>query len=156
MRIAIPLLALSLTTACELRPTSEPAPSGESEDASTDATPEIETVRAVVRAFNAHDPEALAELVSDDVLWLAVEGREIMVEAEGRAALVEGMTGYFAAFPTVRSEIEEISGMGPYVTAYETASWTDDAGSERSQSSLAVYRIEGGLVRQVWYYPAVR
>jgi outer membrane protein assembly factor BamB len=112
-----------------------------------------EVVEGLLQAFNDHDVDAMATFVADDVQWLAVQGAEIAVEADGKEALVAGMKGYFASIPKARSEAEGTFVSGRYVTVRERAYWTVD-GEDRSQSSLAVYEVEDGKVLRVWYYPA--
>jgi hypothetical protein len=113
----------------------------------------LAVVERLMNAFNAHDVEAMAAAVTEDVQWFSVSGAEIGVEADGVDALKAGMKSYFEAIPTARSELEGSFVSGKYVVVRERAYW--GAGeSERSQSSLAVYEIAGELVRRVWYYPA--
>jgi len=114
--------------------------------------PALAAVRTLLAAFNAHDVDAMCKAVTEDAGWYAVDGASIAVEAAGREALRDGMTRYFQALPTVRSRFESEAVSGAYVMVRERASWTAD-GEERSQSSLAVYRVEDGRVAAVWYYP---
>ena len=112
-------------------------------------------VRQLVAAFNAHDPQAMGALTADGIQWLSIAGSSLATEAEGRAALIEGMTSYFADFPTVRSEIEELAVMGDYVVVRERVTWNSATG-RRSQASMAVWEIADDKIVRVWYYPAER
>jgi hypothetical protein len=112
-------------------------------------------VRQFVDAFNARELDALLALAHPEVEWLSVSGSEIAVETRGREALGESLRGYFASCPSCRSTVEVYQVVGPYVSALEHAEWEKE-GARLRQSSLSVYEIVDGLVRRVWYYPAVR
>lgn len=116
----------------------------------------IEVVESQIEAFNAHDATALAELVSDDFVWLSVQGDTIDVAVQGRTALRESMKRYFESVPSVRSTLESAVATGPFVAVRERVRWKEDEGRTRSQASLAVYQIEEGRIRRVWYFPAVK
>ena len=110
-------------------------------------------VEAFVAAFNAHDAEAMAEWVSDEVAWYGIDGGTISTEIQGRAALEAGMSEYFEGTPSVASGIEALSISGGYAVFRERVSW-GPADNRRTQSALAVYRIDDGRIRAVWYFPA--
>ena len=114
--------------------------------------PPEQVVRAFVAAFNAHDPAAMIALAHEDVQWLFVNGDKVMVEAEGKEALKKSMTGYFKSIPSAKSTMEKQMSVGNYVTVWERASWETKNGT-RSQAALAVYLVEQGKIRRVWYYP---
>ena len=106
----------------------------------------VEVARALLDAFNRHDPAAMAALVTEDFELLYVDdaGRAA-VATRGPAALEAEMTAYFEARPDVRSSIEgQIAGTR-FVAFRERI-----AGGA---SSLAVYEIHEGRVRRAWYYP---
>lgn len=139
---ALAALALAAVTSTAAGAQSSPADS-------------TEVVRRFVDAFNAREPDALLALAHPEVEWLSVSGSEIAVETRGREALGESLRGYFASCPSCRSTVEVYQVVGPYVSALEHAEW-EKHGARLRQSSLAVYEIVDGLVRRVWYYPAVR
>lgn len=118
------------------------------------ANAELGVVRALVAAFNQHEPERMAALVHEDFEYLSVEGSKVSVDAVGREALKQSMAGYFASVRDVESVIEHITITGPYVAFRERVSWTGKSG-RRSQAALGVYEVRDGLVKRVWYYPAV-
>jgi hypothetical protein len=111
-----------------------------------------QVVHAFVAAFNAHDPDAMIALASEDIQWLFVNGDKVMVEAAGKEALLKSMTGYFKSIPSAKSKVEKLMSAGNYVTVLERASWETKDGT-RSQAALAVYLVEKGKIRSVWYYP---
>lgn len=113
-------------------------------------------VSAYVDAYNSRDLDAMMALMHDEVEWLAVEGSTVSVFANGKQDLADQMKGYFASPMVTSSTIDRSLTDGQFVAAREIASWTAKDGTQRSQSALAVYQIEDGLVRRVWYYPASR
>ena len=110
-------------------------------------------VRDLTTAFNAHDVDAMLALTSDDIQWLSIVSDAVVVEVAGHEALRKSMEGYFATTPSVRSTIEGSLVSGPYVVVQERAAWQGAEG-KKSQSSLAVYELEGAKIRRVWYFPA--
>ncbi len=106
-----------------------------------------------LKAYNAHDIEGVLSHLSEDFRWYSVNGGDVALEAEGRSAVRDGLTGYFKSLPTARSEISDVIVNGDYLTVRETAFWTVD-GDARQQSSIAVYLISNGKIRVVWYYPS--
>lgn len=110
-------------------------------------------VENLFTAFNEKDVEGMLALVTDDVRWFHVSEEDMTVEASGRDALRAAMSRYFADLPSARSAIRRISSSGPFVHTVERASW-DAGGEEKSQCSTALYEIDGGRVRNVWYFPA--
>lgn len=111
-------------------------------------------VERFLEAFNRHDVEAMLALAHPDVQWLSVNGDRISVETSGHEALRESMTKYFVSLPSAAASHERTMSAGPYVTVVERARWKGDKG-ERSQAALAVYEVQEGKVRRVWYYPAI-
>ena len=118
--------------------------------------PEMETVRAYVAAYNAHDIDAVVKFLHPEFVWLNVEGDAVLVEVRGPEAVRTSLTGYFKQIPQARSEIETISSLGPWVTVRERAHWKAKDGGARSQAAMSVYEIREGLLRRVWYYPSVK
>lgn len=118
------------------------------------AGPEEEAVRGMSEAFNAQDVPGMLKWVADSIEWYSVQGGEIAVEARGAQALESGMTSYFEALPSARSELTTLEVLGPWVTTHELARWTVQE-EERTQASVGVYEVREGRVRRVWYFPAV-
>lgn len=118
------------------------------------ASPSFGTVDAYVAAYNARDLEAMLSLMHEEVQWLSVEGSEVAVFADGKDDLSSQMAQYFASPMATISRIEGGVRDGRFIAVREVASWTDSAGEPRSQSAMAIYEIDGGLVRRVWYYPS--
>ncbi len=112
-----------------------------------------EVVERYMAAYNAHDVDAMLELVDPGVQWLSVDGDRISVETEGAKALAEAMRGYFEAAPSTRSSIESMMVSGKRVSVRERAHW-ESSGQSRSQVALAVYEIADGRIVRVWYFSA--
>lgn len=110
-------------------------------------------VEAFVAAFNAHDAGAMATLVSEEVAWYGINGGAISTEVQGRTALEAGMSEYLDTTPSVASGIEDLTVSGSYAVFRERVSW-GAADDRRTQSALAVYRIDDGRIRAAWYFPA--
>lgn len=112
-------------------------------------------VRTYIRAYNAHDIDAVVALLAPDFVWLSVVGDSTVVEARGAAAIRAQLTDYFRSLPSARSELEALSALGPWVSVQERAHWVAASGP-RSQAALSVYEVRDGRLRRVWYYPVVR
>jgi len=120
----------------------------------SDASPS-KIVEWFISAYNDHDiPEVLA-LVDPDVQWLSVVGDSVSVQTSGADALAESLLGYFESIPSSRSTVESMMEAGRFVTVWERAHWERD-GVSRSQSSLAVYEINEGVITRIWYYPTMK
>lgn len=113
----------------------------------------INTVEQFVTAFNAHDSDAMADLVADDIEWLSIDGRQITLEVKGKDNLIESMDSYFKSCPTCRSELAEMVATTSRVSAVEMATWQDKS-SLRSQRAISVYEFSDGLITSVYYFPA--
>ena len=104
-------------------------------------------------AFNARDLAAMEKMMHSDIQWLSINGAEISIVTDGKQALVDELTGYFASKPTSASALENWTQSGKYIGVTETSSWPGKDGTAQSQSSLSIYEVEDGLIRRVWYYP---
>ena len=107
-----------------------------------------------VDAYNARDLEAMSGLMHPDIQWLSVDGASIEIVADGKDDLSAQMRAYMASSAATTSEIGDEIADGCFVAVREIARWAGSDGSERSQSALAVYELESGAVRRVWYYPS--
>ena len=124
--------------------------------AASEAEPEpVRVVRTYIDAFNKHDIPAMAERVAPDFVWFNVTSDRATVEVKGRDSLRKTLSNYFEGTPTVRSEIDGVASAGDYVSFREKATWTSLLG-QRSQSSLAIYEVKGGLITRAWYFPAAK
>ena len=63
-----------------------------------------ETILAFVDAINAHDPDGLAQLMSDDHTFIDAHGNEV----SGREQMLAGWRGYFEWFPDYSIEVTDV------------------------------------------------
>lgn len=119
-------------------------------------TPEAVVLRAYLDAFNRHEPDAVAALLSPRVKWYSLDADKLVTDGDGREALRAGLAGYFKSLPDVRSDFLTIEQTGAFLSVRERATWTAKDGSRLSQQSHAVYEIREGLIERVWYFPSVR
>jgi len=120
------------------------------------ATPEALALRAYYDAFNRHDADGTAAFLAEEVKWYSVSGDTQSLDGEGRTAVRDWLAGYFKQFPDVKSDVLELRQTGAHLFVHESASWTAADGAKRSQSAFAIYEMHDGLVRRVWYFPAVK
>lgn len=121
--------------------------------AQADADP-LEIVTAYVAAYNARDIDAMAAMMHDDIMWIAVEEDGVAPMAVGKDDLTDQMRAYVASAGATKSTLGEPVRHGRFLSVTETATWQTADGQNRSQSAGAVYELEDGLIRRVWYYPA--
>ena len=112
-------------------------------------------VRANLDAFNRQDVEALVATVAEDFAWYNIDGAKMAPETTGRESLRKGMQGYFKSLPSARSAHESVIVNGAFVSVKEKAMWKNKAGESKSksQTALAVYEVQEGLIKRVWYFP---
>ncbi len=107
----------------------------------------LSVAQALVDAFNDHNPEAMAVLVSPDFeLYYFDDDGVARLAIHGPEQLAAEMTAYFSNHPSVQSTIADAVD-GPVYTSFREQ-------IVGGQSSLAVYEVREGLIIRVWYYPA--
>ncbi|MFK7887129.1 MAG: nuclear transport factor 2 family protein [Gammaproteobacteria bacterium] len=111
-----------------------------------------QTVRLFVAAFNAHDTDAMLEMVTDDIQWLSISGEDVATDAGNKEQLRSGMTDYFKSCSSCQSRLANMFSTGTRVTALEIASFDSDDGPQEQQS-LSVYEFSGALIQRVYYFP---
>lgn len=119
-------------------------------------TPEAVVLRAYLDAYNRHEPDAVAALLSPKVKWFSLSADRLSTDGDGREALRTWLTGYFKSLPDTRSDFLTIEQTGAFLSVRERATWTAKDGTRASQQSHAVYEIRDGLIERVWYFPSVR
>lgn len=111
------------------------------------STGSLATAKALVEAFNRHNPEAMAALVTSDFeLYYVDEAGVAALSVSGREQLLQEMITYFTNRPSVQSTIADVIDGPTYVSFREQI--------VGGQSSLAVYEIRDQLIKRVWYFPA--
>ncbi|WP_114521528.1 nuclear transport factor 2 family protein [Altererythrobacter sp. ZODW24] len=111
-------------------------------------------VSAYVEAYNARDLAAMEALMHPQIQWISVEDGKSVIVADGREELAAQMKSYLASATTTNSTLDGFTRNGRFLAVKETAHWSDANGQAASQSSIAVYELDDGLVLRVWYYPA--
>ena len=110
-------------------------------------------VMAFVTAFNRHDVHGMLDLAADDVVWLSIDGEQIIKETEDAASLKAGMEAYFLQRPTSHSRIKQIQSSGDWVMTLEHAGRKVDE-VFTGQCAYAMYKFDEKLIKSVWYFPA--
>ena len=118
-------------------------------------TPEAVVLRAYLDAYNRHEPDMVAALLSPKVKWYSLNADKLSTDGDGREALRMWLTGYFKSLPDARSDFLAIEQAGAFLSVRERASWTAKDGTSHSQQSNSVYEIRDGLIERVWYFPSV-
>lgn len=113
---------------------------------------ELQVVRQLTEAFNAHDAGAIAALSGENVEWLDVRGRKLSVNASGRGGVTREMTRFFAGRTAVRCVLEDAIVSGSSVAVRRRIFWQDGS-SVKSEASLVVYEVKNGRVHRAWFYP---
>jgi hypothetical protein len=114
-----------------------------------DGTPTALSVsESLLEAFNQHDPDAMAALVTEDFELFYISEGKTALSVAGREGLAAEMTEYFKTRPEVQSRITDKIDGPAFVSFREQI--------VGGASSLAVYEVRDGLIRRAWYYPAER
>lgn len=137
------ILGFAFTVACE-----------RADDPGVSAVdPNVVVVQGLMKAYNAHDVDAMRAFFHDDVGWYEVYGGTITPVTQSAADLAAELETYFATFPNVSSSLENPTVSGNYVTAVEKPVWEVD-GKRKSLTSVVVYEITDGKVKRFWYFPS--
>ena len=107
-----------------------------------------EIVGDFIDSYNRHDVEAMMSLVAEDVNWFSVDAAALSIETNDAAELRTFLNDYFKNCKTCRSTVSGLSYKGNTVSFFETTA--------SGQTSLAVYEIEDGKIRRVYYFPAFK
>ena len=110
-------------------------------------------VMAFVKAFNRHDVNDMLALATDDVVWMSIDGEQIIKETGDAASLKTGMEAYFLSRPTSHSRIKQIQSSGNWVMTLEHAGRMVDE-IFTGQCAYAMYKFDEQLIKSVWYFPA--
>lgn len=121
--------------------------------AGSDISPAQDLVTEFVGAYNAQDASAMTAMAHEDIDWIYISGSEAAVATKGKEAMAKELEGHFSGPGKVSSQLSGWSVNGNFLSVIETVSWTGKDGAAKQQASIAVYEMDGGLIRRVWYFP---
>jgi steroid delta-isomerase-like uncharacterized protein len=112
-------------------------------------------VRTVFDTFNGGDPDALDEVVAEDVVD---HDPYNTFASEGREGLKQLIAGYRESFPDLEVTIEDLVAEGDKVVVRWTASGTQQgevmgvsgSGKRSTIGGIGIDRIEGGRIVESW------
>ena len=113
--------------------------------AQTALTPEA-VVQGQVDAYNRHDTRGFADFYSDDVEFFDL-GPSAKPTLSGRAALIAQYDPIFNRYKPSAAILSR-SASGAFVVDRERVTAQGHA-----QESLAIYQVENGKIRRVWFTP---
>lgn len=113
------------------------------------------TISTYVAAYNAQDLAGMVELMHPDIEWISLEESEAIVYTTGVEQLSSELEAHFARPSESTSELSNWSTTGPYISVTETIRPETAQPGDEVAASLSAYELQDGLIRRVWYYPAV-
>jgi len=116
----------------------------------------IETVKKMIGALNAHKPADTAALVTDDV----VESDQAEVKDRNKAEMLQGADEFVKAFPDGKLDVPAYFAAGNYVIAPGTLTGTNDGPlgpmkptHKKIASQYAeIYELRAGKIAAVWRF----
>lgn len=143
--VLLAAMAGLLVSACTTLPAAPPA-----------ADSPAAIVATYTEAFNARDLDGMEAMLHPEFEWYSVDRHGANIVSWDRAQLLAQMEDYFDDEAVVTSEMTGWATSGRFVSAKETARWTNSDGVEQAQSAIVVYQLTPDeRLRRVWYYPAV-
>lgn len=112
-------------------------------------------IEAYTAAYNTQDLAAMQGMMHPDIEWISLEGSEAIIYTSGRDQLVAELESYFASSSQSQSDLAHWATTGPYISVTERIVRPGQQPGEDVSAARAVYELEDGLIRRVWYYPAV-
>jgi steroid delta-isomerase-like uncharacterized protein len=117
------------------------------------ATEVTELVRQYLHAFNDRDHDAMADLLTDDVVEHGVYD-----ELHGHEEIVEFLESHFETFPDYSGTTESMVAGGDRVVVCYTARGThsdhyedvEPTGQTIEWTGMAMYRIEDDGIAEIW------
>ncbi len=117
-------------------------------------------IREMYAAFNSHDPEGIRRFLGPEFEWTIVARDEVIRDAD---EMVHGDRDFFAKFPDVRVEIENLIASGPFVvvewrgSGTNTGAWDAETPAtgrrfDRLGCSVAELDADGKIVRYRDYF----
>ncbi|NRD75864.1 nuclear transport factor 2 family protein [Shewanella sp. VB17] len=112
-----------------------------------------EVVQSFMQAYNKHDVVGMMSHTNEDLTWMHITGKKIVIETSTKAEFGAAMTDYFESLEGVNATIVKMIESGSYVSTVEKVTWDND-GEELSQCSIGTFRVKTGKIAEFWYFPA--
>jgi hypothetical protein len=110
----------------------------------------VTVVQSQVGAYNARDIERFLSYYADDVVVRRLPGGE--VAWDGKAAMRVRYASRFADNPDLRCTVTRRIVHGNWVVDHELVTGVEGRPRVRA---VALYEVRNGLIRNVWFLPAV-
>ncbi len=111
----------------------------------TPSSPEA-VVQQSIDAYNAHDLDAYIACWAPDATLGQIGGRVLL---DGRDALTNFYSGFFATQTTVRLTVKQRSVIGPFVVEHHEV----QSEGKPPLEAMMVTEVRDNLIRAVWYSP---
>ena len=106
----------------------------------------IRLALAHTAAFNAHDADAIARLMSDDCTLETADPAPDGRSLTGREAVAAYYRDQFQAVPTLKMETEDISGLGHQCIRRSRLTWQDPDGRPHHRRAVDIFKERDGVI----------
>lgn len=113
-------------------------------------SPEAALVQRQLDAYNAHDLEAFLATYSPEIEIFDISDAA-SPQMAGIPAMREAYGGMFASLPNLRCDLGNRIADGAFVIDHEICAM--GAPGDPPQRAIAIYQVENGLIRRVWFAP---
>jgi len=110
----------------------------------------VEIVKRLYQAWSAGDPEVALELVSPDVVWIAIEDAPDAGTYRGTAGVLAYFGDWLQDFEDLRMEFDELIGAGEFLVAVQRGrARGKGSGVEVDLRYAVLYEFEDGRITRV-------
>lgn len=99
-------------------------------------------------AFNRRDPAAIGQLLADDCVLEMANPAPDSARYSGKEAVIRFWQAFFARWPNVRMDVEEVFGFGERAVLRPRYAWADPAGSQAHLRGADIFRVSGNAIRE--------
>lgn len=99
-------------------------------------------------AFNRHDPAAIGQLLADDCILETADPAPDGARYSGKEAVIRFWQAFFARWPDVRMDVEEVFGFGERAVLRWRYAWADPSGSQAHLRGVDIFRVSGNAIRE--------
>lgn len=114
------------------------------------SSPEAALVQRQLDAYNAHDLEAFIATYSPEIEVFDISDAA-SPQMAGIPAMREAYGGMFASLPNLHCDLGNRIADGAFVIDHEICAM--GAPGNPPQRAIAIYQVESGLIRRVWFAP---